>query len=185
MNYISYKMNSYKYAFIKLASKIPFIGEDLLIKCLRKEGCYIGDNTHIFSNISAGEPYLVKIGNNCTISTDVIFLTHDASIGILFNREKYSDICGKITIGNNCFIGNKSIILYGVTIPDNTIIAAGSVVTKSISESGKIVGGNPAKVIGNIEDFKQKNKPYFLNLHGLSNKTKRQILMNTDKLKQR
>ena len=180
-------MNSYKYAFIKLASKIPLIGggNSLIIKYLRKEGCQIGENTHIFSNISAGEPYLVRIGNNCTISTDVIFLTHDASIGILFNREKYSDMCGKITIGNNCFIGNKSIILYGVTIPDNTIVAAGSVVTKSISEPGKIVGGNPARVIGNVEDFIRKNEPYFLDLHGLSNEAKKQILLNTDKLKQR
>lgn len=94
-------------------------------------------------------------------------------------------MCGKITIGNNCFIGNKSIILYGVTIPDNTIVAAGSVVTKSISEPGKIVGGNPARVIGNVEDFIRKNEPYFLDLHGLSNEAKKQILLNTDKLKQR
>ena len=48
-------------------------------------------------------------------------------------------------IGNNCFIGNRVILLYGVTIPNNTIVAAGSVVTNSIKEPGYLLGGNPAK----------------------------------------
>lgn len=65
---------------------------------------------------------------------------------------------GKIRIGNNCFIGERAILMYGVSIPNNTIVAAGSVVTKSISEERVILGGNPAKVISTWDKFYDKNK---------------------------
>lgn len=152
-----------------------------IINALRKEGCKIGNNTRIFSNITA-EPYLVEIGDNCTISTEVSLITHDACIGIYMGRENYSDICGKITIGNNCFIGNKAIILYGVTIPDNTIVAAGSVVTRSITTSGCILAGNPAKVVGNVSDFLNKSKPFMLSLHGKSPLARQDIILKSMKL---
>ena len=110
-------------------------------------------------------------------------MTHDASIGLFLDRKVKSDICGSISIGDNCFIGNRTILLYGVTIPDNTIVAAGSVVTKSINEAGCIVGGNPAKIIGKVDSFLEKNKDYFLNLHGLSFEDRKKfILENQGKL---
>ncbi len=159
-------------------------GNNRIINALRKEGCSIGNNTHIFSNITA-EPYLVSIGDNCTISTEVSFLTHDASIGIFMEREKYSDLVGRIVIGNNCFIGNKAIIMYGVSIPDNTIVAAGSVVTRSVKESGNIIGGNPASVIGKVSDFINKSESYMLSLHGKSSLEKKRIILSSQKLIQK
>ena len=72
--------------------------------------------------------------------------------------------------------------MYGVTIPNNTIVAAGSVVTKSINEPGCIVGGNPARVIGKVEDFLNKNQEYFLSLHGLSAEERKQAILNSNKL---
>lgn len=48
--------------------------------------------------------------------------------------------------------------MYGVSIPNNTIVAAGSVVTKSISEERVILGGNPAKEISTWDKFYDKNK---------------------------
>ncbi len=54
-----------------------------------------------------------------------------------------------VTIGNNVFIGAKSIVLKGVTIGDNSIVGAGSVVTKSIP-AGQIWAGNPARFIRNV-----------------------------------
>ena len=53
---------------------------------------------------------------------------------------------GRIKIGNNCFIGCRSILLPGVTIGDNSIIGAGSVVTKDVP-SGEVWAGNPARFI--------------------------------------
>lgn len=58
---------------------------------------------------------------------------------------------GGVTIGNNVFIGGRSIILYDVTIGDNVIIGAGSVVTRDIP-SGSVVAGCPARVIGRFQD---------------------------------
>lgn len=176
-------MNNFKYTILRTLGRLPFVdGNRLLIKHLRREGCIIGANTHLFSNVSPEEPYLVKIGDNCTVSTEVSFITHDASVGLFFDRKKLSDICGEIVIGDNCFIGNRSIVLYGVTIPNNTIVAAGSVVTKSIKEEGCIVGGNPAKVIGKVSDFINKSKTSALCLHGLSSNERRRVIEESNKL---
>jgi len=58
---------------------------------------------------------------------------------------------------DNCFLGSESIILPGVMIGPNAVVAAGAVVTKDVSE-GSIVGGNLAKVIGKLEDLLDKRK---------------------------
>lgn len=166
---------------IKILSKI--FGHNIIIDYYRKKGMKIGHNTHIFSKLVSSEPFLIEIGNNCTISTNVSLLTHDASIGPLLGRNIKSDLCGKITIGDSCFIGSGAIILLGVSIPDNCIVAAGSVVTKSIKEKGTIVGGNPAKVIANVDEYIAKNNDMFMSLHGLSkSKRKEYILSNMHKL---
>lgn len=62
---------------------------------------------------------------------------------------------GEIKIGNNVVIGAQSIILYDVNIGNNSLIAAGSVVTKDVPEYA-IVGGNPAKIIGDTRDLLKK-----------------------------
>lgn len=174
-------MRRLQYYFYWMLSKI--LGNKWIIKYYRKIGMTIGENTHLFSRILTGEPYLISIGSNCTIATNVSLLTHDASIGAIVGRNKYSDLCGKITIGNNCFIGDKAIIMYGVSISDNVIVAAGSVVAKSINESGVIVAGVPAKVIGRVDDFMAKYEKNFLSLHGLkTDERKEYILEHSEKL---
>ena len=172
-------MNRVKYIGALIISKLTGRGNAYIIKKLREEGITIGKGTCIFSNINSSEPYLIEIGDNCTISTEVSFITHDASVGVFAGKNIYSDICGRIKVGNNCFIGCKAIILYGVSIPDNTIVAAGSVVSKTITEPGCIVGGNPAKVIGRVEDYLKKNENFFLSLHGLSPSDRKEKILNT------
>lgn len=139
-------------------------------KYLKKKGVKIGENSYIYSDISTLESFLITIGNNVTISNDIQFITHDNSVCKVL--DDVTDVFGEIKIGDNCFIGARSIILYGVTLPNNTIVAAGSVVTKSITEEGKIIGGVPAKVIGDVNSFAEKMKPYAINLDGLSKKQK-------------
>lgn len=143
----------------------------------RKQGIYIGSNTHIFSQLKSCEPYLIKIGNNVTISTDVKLLTHDASIGTLCGRDIVSDICGEINIGDNTFIGSGAIIMYGVTVGKRCIIAAGSVVTKSVPD-GEVWGGNPASKLGSTESFLERNVSWGLQLHGLNMKERKERIMN-------
>lgn len=175
-------MNNYQYFIYIVLSKLLRRGNSYIVSKMREGGVKIGVNTHIFSNIALSEPYLISIGDNCTISTNVSFITHDASVGVIMGRENYSDLCGKIVIGNNCFIGNNSIILYGTTIANNTIISAGSVVTKSVIESGCIIGGNPAKVIGKVENFIDKYKHNFLALHGKYASEKKYLILSSGKL---
>ena len=62
---------------------------------------------------------------------------------IMMNKKNTKDVNG-----NDCWIGSNVTIVAGVKIPDGCVIAAGAVVTKSITEPYSIVGGVPAKVIG-------------------------------------
>lgn len=155
-----------------------FFGNKYIVKYYRKKGMVIGNNTHVFSRIVSSEPYLITIGDNCTISTNVSLLTHDASIGAIADRLKYSDLCGKITIGNNCFIGDRAIIMYGVTIGNNVIVAAGSIVTKSINKNNVIVAGVPAKIVGNVNEYKEKYESYFYSFHGLNQEQRKAMIMS-------
>ena len=119
-------------------------------------GVKIGKDCLLCSSPMNREPYLINIGNNVTVSTNVTFVTHDNSIKLLYPEK--SDVFGKIVIGNNCFIGENATILYGVTLADNIIVAAGSVVTKSFRNSNIIIGGNPAHIINTWDKFSEKIK---------------------------
>lgn len=131
-------------------------------KYLKKKKIFhsIGENVSYIPKRIPSEPYLVSIGNNVKITSDVKFITHDV-LQTMFRTAGYktNDEClyymDKIVIGNNVMIGANSLIMYGVTIGDNVIVAAGSVVTKDV-ESGTIVGGNPARVIGVFDELAKK-----------------------------
>lgn len=151
-------------------------GSDEFIRFFRKKGIKIGDNCRIYSNILTSEPYLIEIGNNVTISTEVLLLNHDNSISKIF--PEYTDMFGKIVIGDNCFIGARSIILPGVHLSDNIIVGAGSLVTKSYEEPGIIIGGNPAKKNNSIGNVKERFIKYGSNIRFMSYEDKRRYILN-------
>lgn len=106
----------------------------------------IGDNVFINSGCHFQDQGGIKIGNNVLIGHNVVLATLNHN----FNPNLRGNIIpSPIYIGNNVWIGSNSTICPGVTINDGAIIAAGSVVTKDIPEN-VIVGGNPAKIIKNI-----------------------------------
>lgn len=172
-------MRKLRYCIRKILSRFSHNSHEYMNQYYRNMGVSIGENTHIFSEIITSEPYLISIGSNCTIATNVCLLTHDASIGVFMGRDQASDLCGEIVIGDNCFVGAGAIIMYGVHIPDNTIIAAGSVVTKSPEEEGLIIGGNPARKIGTIDAFLDKTKQNRFSLHGLGFEERKRLIKSS------
>ena len=116
----------------------------------------IGKNVRFTGNPCwSSEPYLIEIGDNVTITQRVTFHTHDGGVGLFRNEYPGMNIFGRIKIGNNVFIGSSTIFLPGVTIGDNVVIAAGSVVSKNIP-SNSVVAGVPAKIIKSINEYKEK-----------------------------
>lgn len=103
------------------------------------------------------EPYLIKIGNHVLISGQVAFLTHDGATFLFREEGKYKNVLkfGTIEIGDNTFVGYRSIIMPNVKIGSNVIIAAGAVVSKNIPD-GEVWGGVPAKFICKTADYAEK-----------------------------
>jgi acetyltransferase-like isoleucine patch superfamily enzyme len=102
------------------------------------------------------EPYLVFIGNHCEITAGVHFITHDGGTWIFRENKKFlGSKFGPIIIRDNCFIGLNSILLPNITIGPNSVVGAGSVVTKDIPENC-VYAGNPAKFICKTDDYLKK-----------------------------
>ncbi len=112
------------------------------------------------------------------ITSNVVFLTHGFDWSVL--REKYHEVLcssGKIIVEDNVFIGTNTIILKGVHIGKNSIIGAGSVVTRDIP-SDSVAAGNPCRVMMSLEEYYQKRKRRYIDeaklyAHELYSKTGR------------
>lgn len=157
------KMKKIKYILRRLIFGVKASSKDY-IEYLRSLGMSIGENCTIFSPrnciIDIQYPWMIEMGNNVQITYGVILLTHDYSWSVLKNIKDKGNIlgaAGKITIGNNVFIGMNSVIMRGVTIGNNVIIGAGSVVTKDLPSNG-VYAGNPCRFIMSIEDFYEKRE---------------------------
>lgn len=146
----------------------------------RMNGAVIGENVRAFSPISSPEAYLIHIGNDVTVSTGVRFCTHDNSAIKIFDNA--TDFVGQITIGDGSFIGMNAIILGGVVLPKQTIVGAGSVVTKSFDQEGCVIAGNPARIISTVNSVRERKAENAFNFRGMSASEKREeILRNPEK----
>lgn len=141
--------------FIRIYHSIHALKRKRYINNLIKKGLKIGKDVEIISDFffDPSHCFLISIGNNCTICPNVRLIAHDASTKKIFGYTKI----GKITIEDNCFIGDSVIVLPNVTIGEGSIIGAGAVVTKDIPKQ-TIATGSPARAVYSIEEFKQKIK---------------------------
>ena len=115
-----------------------------------------GTPRYISSRVRFDDIDLITLGQRSVLSEHVALLTHDYSFTtalIALGQKPPTDIARRrgITIGNNAFIGLRTIILPGTTVENDVIIGAGSVVRGTI-KAGTIVVGNPSRVIGNINE---------------------------------
>lgn len=143
------------YYIVKARSKFKHNNE-IICDYFRTGGAKIGEDCAIYSNLDLCEKHLLCIGDNVIISSDVLFVTHDAAYTKIGDKAK--SLFGKIVIGDNCFVGERATIMYGCELTDNIIVAAGAVVTKSFSTPYTIIGGNPAKVIGTWDRYRDNSQ---------------------------
>lgn len=123
----------------------------------RSLGAQIGENSRIEIRDFGPEPYLIKIGDHCTIAQHVAFLVHDGATWVFTEEIPSLQKFGPIQIMDNCFIGYNAVIMGNVTIGPNSVVGAGSIVTKNVPPN-VVVAGNPARVICTIEEYKEKVK---------------------------
>ena len=104
------------------------------------------------------EPWLISIGENCIITQNVRFMTHDGAVNVVCRMGgKYADLnkFGRIIVEDNVFIGANAMIMPSVRIGSGSIVATCSCVTKDVPP-GEVWGGVPAKKICTVQEFADK-----------------------------
>lgn len=145
---------------------------------IAKVGVRIGKGTRVMGSlyhIFSEEAYLITIGENCLLSSEVTLLTHDGSVDVFRGEFPRADRIKPITIGNNVFIGHRAIVMPGVTIGSNVVIGAGSVVNKDVPDN-VVYAGVPARFIKTIEEYKGKILKEMIETKGMNEQDKRAFL---------
>lgn len=122
------------------------------IRFLRKVGVVIGENISFHGklntiSIDITRPSLVTIGDFVSLNGNFNLITHDWGTFVIRNYYKdFVSSSGRVKIGNNVIFGRNVNVLKGVSIGDNCVIGAGSIITKSVP-SNSVALGVPAKVV--------------------------------------
>jgi acetyltransferase-like isoleucine patch superfamily enzyme len=106
---------------------------------LKAMGVEVGANSQVWGYVDVIFPERVTIGRNCVLSGQSAILTHGLEASRVGGLP--------VVICDNVFIGYGAIILPGVVVGEGAIVGAGAVVTKDVA-AYTVVGGNPARVIG-------------------------------------
>ncbi|UFU00108.1 maltose O-acetyltransferase [Radiobacillus kanasensis] len=119
------------------------------IRCDYGYNIYVGE--HFYANFDCVllDVCEIRIGDNCMLAPGVHIYTATHPLHPV-ERNSGKELGKPVTIGNNVWIGGSAVINPGVTIGDNAVIASGAVVTKDVP-ANTVVGGNPAKIIKEIE----------------------------------
>lgn len=108
----------------------------------------IGDHCHVGKDCFFDLRDEIIIGNNCTVSMQSTFITH-LDVGKSSLKSIYPSSSAPISLGNDAYLGARSLILPGVRVGNSSLITAGSVITKTVPDNS-VVGGVPGKVIKSI-----------------------------------
>lgn len=117
------------------------------------------------------EPFMIELGDNVHITGECQFLTHDGSTLIFRKEIPTLEVTKPITIGNDVFIGYRTIILPGVKIGNRCVIGAGSIVNRDIPDNSVAVG-NPCKVVKTSDELLEKLESISLGFGHLTGKDK-------------
>ncbi len=111
---------------------------------------HLGDNVYMNFGVTMVDDTHIYIGNNVMLAPNVVIATAGHPL-LPELREKNLQYNMPVRIGNRCWIGAGALIMPGVTIGDDVVIGAGSVVTKDIP-SGVVAVGNPCRVLREISE---------------------------------
>lgn len=115
---------------------------------------HIGDYSLITAGVHIVSAEAIRIGRNVMIAGHSYI--SDADWHDLYDRTSAPGAAAPITLADNVWVGYGAKILKGVQLGENTIVAAGAVVTKSFAKN-LIIGGNPAKIIGKLSSDRALN----------------------------
>ena len=155
-----------RWKMILLKARLAMTSGQKRTKYLEKSNLFakFGKNCFFCTRVIPSEPYMIKIHDNVVIAANVTFITHDIMNDMLARKigvkpgELFSEYqMGTIEIFDNVAIGANTTILYNTKIGPDALVAAGSVVTRDVPQ-GTIVAGNPARVIGKLDDLIEKDK---------------------------
>jgi acetyltransferase-like isoleucine patch superfamily enzyme len=155
--------------FVSIAPDVKLGANVKISKFVNLYGCTIGDNTKIGASVEIQKNAVV--GSNCKIQShtfvcegvvieDCAFIGH----GVMFTNDKYprsATACGALQteqdwavvptyVKKGASIGSNATILCGVTIGENAVVGAGSVVTKDVP-ANTVVAGNPARKLRSLQ----------------------------------
>lgn len=126
---------------------------------MRDKFYFCGQNIKLYTHHFGTEPYLISIHDNVTCAAEVKFINHDVSVwnvARFFGVEISSfDKVGSIELFENSFVGAFSILMPNTSVGKNSILAAGSILTKHVPD-GEVWGGVPAKFIMKTEEYAKK-----------------------------
>ena len=154
-----------------------FVGRKNPLKYAKKVGVNIKGRCYIYGPHSWGsEPWMITLGDNCYVASGVRFITHDGGTVLFRDRVPDLEITKPIVCGDNVYIGVNCLILPGVTIGNNVVIGAGSIVTKDIPDNS-VAAGVPARVIKTTDEYFEKLQRESLKLGHLKGQEKDKALM--------
>ncbi len=119
----------------------------------------VGENFYTNHNVTILDGAKVSFGDNVFIAPDCVFSTAGHPLDTE-QRNQGLEIALPITVGNNVWIGTHVSVLPGVTIGNDVVIGAGSVVNRDIPD-GVVVAGNPCRVIRKITEEDKKKYPVY------------------------
>jgi len=147
------------------------------MKYAKKIGVNFKGKCQLYGKIDWGsEPWIITIGDNVFITEGAQFITHDGGTLLFRDRVPDLEITKPIVIGNNVYMGLKTIIMPGVTIGNNVVIGAGSIVTKDIPDNS-VAAGVPARVIKSTDEYFEKLQRESIKLGHLQGQEKDKALM--------
>lgn len=120
----------------------------------------VGENFYTNHNVTILDGAKVSFGDNVFIAPDCVFSTAGHPLDTE-QRNQGLEIALPITVGNNVWIGMHVSVLPGVTIGNDVVIGAGSVVNRDIPD-GVVAAGNPCRVIRKITEEDKKKYPIYM-----------------------